>query len=55
MCFLLISCSGNNKTAPTSGIDKVDVDLTVLSSTMVYAEVYDMVNTPDNYLGKPSV
>ena len=26
-----------------------DVDLTVLSSTMVYSEVYDMMASPDDY------
>ena len=32
---------------------KVDVDLTVLSSTMVYSEVYNMLyNDPAHYLGK---
>lgn len=30
----------------------VDVDLTKLSSTMVYSEVFNMTNTPENYLGK---
>jgi len=30
----------------------VDVDLTVMNSQMVYSTVYDMVNNPDNYLGK---
>jgi len=30
----------------------VDVDLTVLSSTMVYAEVYNMMVRPDDYIGK---
>ncbi|MCL1917125.1 MAG: hypothetical protein FWG14_02230 [Peptococcaceae bacterium] len=30
----------------------VDVDLTVLSRTMVYAEAADMTNNPDNYIGK---
>lgn len=30
----------------------IDVDLTRLSSTMVYSEVYNMVNTPKNYIGK---
>ena len=28
------------------------VDLTVLSSTMVYSEVYNMMMTPENYVGK---
>ena len=36
---------------PSAG--KVDVDLTVLSSTMVYSEVYNMLyNDPAYYLGK---
>lgn len=30
----------------------VDVDLTKLSSTMVYSEVYNMMTEPDSYLGK---
>ncbi len=32
--------------------DGVDIDLTKLSSTMVYAEVYSMLSTPRNYIGK---
>jgi len=34
---------------PAEGID---VDLTALSSTMVYAEVYNMMTEPSSYLGK---
>ena len=34
---------------PDSGID---VDLTALSSTMVFAEVYNMLDCPEDYLGK---
>jgi len=30
----------------------VDVDLTALSSTMVYSEVYNMMDVPENYIGK---
>ena len=30
----------------------VDVDLTALSSTMVYSEVYNMMTDPGNYIGK---
>jgi hypothetical protein len=29
-----------------------DVDLTKLSSTMVYAEVYNMITNPEKYIGK---
>ena len=32
--------------------EHVDVDLTQLSSTMVYSEVYAMVYEPEQYLGK---
>ena len=30
----------------------IDVDLTKLSATMVYSEVYNMVSEPDAYIGK---
>lgn len=32
--------------------EKVDLDLTAMSSTMVYSEVFNMVTTPENYIGK---
>lgn len=42
--------------APDTGTDNekesVDVDLTVLSSTLVYSEVYNMMVTPGDYIGK---
>lgn len=37
--------------APTQ-YDTVDVDLTKLSSTLVYSEVYAMMTEPDKYIGK---
>jgi len=37
---------------PAAETKKVDVDLTVLSSTMVYAEVYNIVTNPKDYIGK---
>lgn len=37
---------------PTQSTDGVDVDLTRLSSTMVYSEVYNMMYTPGDYIGK---
>ncbi|MBR1568138.1 MAG: hypothetical protein IJ648_04180 [Lachnospiraceae bacterium] len=30
----------------------IDVDLTILSSTMIYSEVYNMMAVPDDYIGK---
>lgn len=38
--------------APTRDPEAVDVDLTELSSTMVFAEVAAMVRDPEQYLGK---
>lgn len=32
--------------------DGIDVDLTAMSSTMVYSEVLNMQQTPDKYIGK---
>ena len=37
---------------PEAGTDGIDVDLTVLSSTMVYSEVYNMMAYPEDYIGK---
>ena len=36
----------------TAGEDGIDVDLTHMSSTMVYAEVSNMMYCPDDYVGK---
>lgn len=47
-----------NSTTVTDDLSKpqissnLDVDLTKLSSTMVYSEVYNMMYTPDDYIGK---
>ncbi len=38
--------------AIVSSTEGIDVDLTKLSSTMVYSEVYNMMNTPEDYVGK---
>lgn len=41
-----------NNTEGRTTDGNVDVDLTKLSSTMVYSEVYNMMYTPENYIGK---
>jgi hypothetical protein len=43
------AAAANEETAAKSGYD---VDLTQLNSSMVYAQVYDMVANPDNYMGQ---
>lgn len=56
---VITSCSDKNTSdvASSDNIDLIstegiDVDLTLLSSIMVYSEVYNMVFKPDDYLGK---
>ena len=44
--------TGNEAADEQDGTDGVDVDLTVLSSTMIYSEVYNMMYYPENYIGK---
>ena len=34
------------------GEKKTEIDLTAMSGTMVYTEVYNMLSTPENYIGK---
>ena len=54
---LLLTLSACGKQPETSAATEnvtgnVDVDLTALSSTMVYSEVYNMLTVPENYVGK---
>ncbi len=53
LLFSLCACSGDRAAAP-SGVAAAaaDVDLTTLSSTMVYSEVYNMMVSPESYVGK---
>lgn len=42
----------NSESSDTATDPSVDVDLTSLSATMVYSEVYQMMYYPENYVGK---
>ena len=42
----------SSKSENSSQNEEYDVDLTVLDASMMYAQVYDMLNNPDNYNGK---
>ena len=44
--------SVSDETVSKESADGIDVDLTVLSSTMVYSEVYNMMYHPEQYIGK---
>lgn len=44
--------SSNAETVSSISENSVDVDLTVLSSTMVYSEVYNVLTNPDTYRGQ---
>ena len=50
----LLSLTGCGAKAPGSEAQGagIDIDLTTLSSTMVYSEVFNMLSTPEDYLGK---
>lgn len=57
--FCVCACGGEKKevaeaetTAPKKIVKTINVDLTKLSSTMVYSEVYQMVYNPEEYVGK---
>ena len=46
-------CGGEQKKGTASAPGQVDVDLTDLSSTVVYSEVYNMLyGDPESYVGK---
>lgn len=47
-----ISASSNLKKSESYNASDIDIDLTRLSSTMVYSEVYNMMSNPDEYIGK---
>ena len=65
LCILIVLsvtaglCGCAAETVTVSGTDteteageKINVDLTEMSSTMVYSEVYNMTVCPDDYMGK---
>ena len=52
ICVLLFTLAGCGKNENDRSPENIDVDLTALSSTMVYSEVYNMTNNPNDYLGK---
>lgn len=65
VCLVCLSACGSDSNtdllpdskSETSGAkeeayEKADVDLSVLSGTMVYAEVYRIMSAPSDYLGK---
>ena len=50
---LLTACAASNADpAPTARPLTVDLDLSKMSSTVVYSQVYNMMVEPDLYLGK---
>ena len=51
--FSFASCKAEEKGEQTTKeYESVDLDLTSLTSTMVYSEVYNMVTSPESYVGK---
>lgn len=63
MVFGICGCTRLNNAQPANNAvvddamllnseEGIDVDLTMLSSTMIYSEVYNMTNNPEKYVGK---
>ena len=50
LALLLTACG--TETVKENDLTEVDLDLTQLSSTMVYSEVYNMMLAPEKYEGK---
>lgn len=51
LALTMAACGGDAAPQESQGV-AVDVDLTQLSSTLVYAEVYNMATNPQDYVGK---
>ncbi len=51
-CGPRVVSDNTSNTSTVSPEEKIDVDLTKLSSTMVYSEVFNIVSAPDDYIGK---
>ena len=49
---LFAGCGKDKEAAQSAKAAEYDVDLTELSSTMVYSEVYGMMMSPEAYVGK---
>ena len=47
-----VTAADTEDTVTAADAGSIDFDLTQLSSTMVYSEVYNMMMTPDSYIGK---
>lgn len=53
---VLVGCGNNQtttskkKSSSNSMYKTIDIDLSIMSSTVVYSQVYDMVTNPDNYV-----
>lgn len=66
LCFITAGCANkedssyiyaqdsasSHSMAVDSDTAQVDIDLTALNSLLVYAEVYNMMTQPNNYIGK---
>ncbi len=52
MCLLTGCAGGTAQANDTAASDGVDIDFTELPSNLVYAEVYNIIERPDDYMGK---
>ena len=52
IAVLLLALNASAKDSGGNAPKKIDIDLTRMSGTMVYAQVYQMVTHPSKYVGK---
>ncbi|MBQ7595978.1 MAG: hypothetical protein IJU45_04875 [Clostridia bacterium] len=52
IAFIMAVCFSSCKKEAEQERPEEIIDLTMMSRTMVYPEVYNMVNSPENYIGK---
>lgn len=52
MCVCFFACNSADEDTPTATSVKADIDLSVLTPTVAYSQIYNISYNPDSYIGK---
>ncbi len=52
MMLLVASCGQTSQEDVSNEVQQIDIDLTEMSGTMVYSQIYDMMINPLDYMGQ---
>lgn len=52
LIFTILFCASGCNPTTENNAKQIDIDLTKMSETMVYSQVTNMLNNPDEYIGK---